>query len=175
MPFYDNLLTFLEICNNKSSKSIICSDTNIDSLKHSKESVYEYNMNILSTGFYHLNHWATSFSNKDNFSLIDHIITNDKPKNTKFFQNVQSISDHNIIFFSLSLDCRKDTKKQETLIRNFSEKNIALFKKMYLGLMYSCQKMQTQLQQLLIIHFLSFSTSAFSQKKADIATYEMHL
>ena len=98
MPFYDDLLTFLEICNNKSSKSIICSDTNINLLKHSKESVNKIYMNI-STGFYNLNHCATRFSNKDNFYLMDHIITNNKPKNTKPFQYVQSISDHNIIYF----------------------------------------------------------------------------
>ena len=70
---------FLEICNNSNCKSYIFSDTNIDLLKQNND-VNEYNMHILSSSFFPLNFSASQFVNIQSFVLLDHIITNDNPK-----------------------------------------------------------------------------------------------
>ena len=88
-PFFNELLSFLEICNNSNYKSYIFSDTNIDLLKQNNDVVSEYTMHILSSGFFPLNFAASRIVNLQSFALLDHIITNDNPKDTNVFQKIQ--------------------------------------------------------------------------------------
>ncbi len=74
-PFFNELLSFLEICNNSNYKSYIFSDTNIDLLKQNNDVVSEYTMHILSSGFFPLNFAASRIVNLQSFALLDHIIT----------------------------------------------------------------------------------------------------
>ena len=127
-PFFNELLSFLEICNNRNCKSYIFSDTNIDLLKQNNDVVSEYTMHILSSGFFPLNFAASRFVNKQSFALLDHIITNDNPKDTNIFQNIQSISDHNTIFLPIILDLKHNENSIENLKRNMNDNNIKSFK-----------------------------------------------
>ena len=78
-------------------------------------------MNILSSGFFSLN-FLRPFIDKNNFSLLDHIISNDNSKSLIIFQNIQSISDHHMIFFPL--DIRTGKHRQ---VRQITENSILLF------------------------------------------------
>ena len=111
-PFFNELLSFLEICNNSNCKSYIFSDTNIDLLKQNNDVVNEYNMHILSSSLFPLNFSASQFVNIQSFAFafLDHIITNDNPKDTNIFQNIQSISDKNTIFLPIILDLKHNEK-----------------------------------------------------------------
>ena len=99
-------------------------------LKKNNVVVNDYLMNILSSGFFPLNFGATRFIDKNNFSLLDHIISNDNPKSSIIFQNVQSISDHNMIFFPLDIRTDKHRQDIHILKRQITENNILLFKSM---------------------------------------------
>jgi len=127
-PFFNELLSFLEICNNRNCKSYIFSDTNIDLLKQNNDVVSEYTMHILSSGFFPLNFAASRFVNKQSFALLDHIITNDNPKDTNIFQNIQSISDHNTIFLPFILDLKYKENSFQNLKRNMNNNNMKSFK-----------------------------------------------
>ena len=117
-PFFNELLSFLEICNNRNYKSYTFSDTNIDLLKQNNDVVSEYTMHILSSGFFPLNFAASRIVNLQSFALLDHIITNDNPKDTNVFQNIQSISDHNTIFLPIILDLKHNKNSFQNLKRN---------------------------------------------------------
>ena len=69
-------------------------------------------MHILSSGFFPLNFAASRFVNIQSFAFafLDHIITNDNPKDTNIFQNIQSISDKNTIFLTIILDLKHNEK-----------------------------------------------------------------
>ena len=54
-PFFNELLSFLEICNNSNCKSYIFKDINIDHLKEINDVISEYTMHILFPGFSPLN------------------------------------------------------------------------------------------------------------------------
>ena len=64
-------------------------------------------MHILSSGLFPLNFAASRFVNIQSFAFLDHIITNDNPKDTNIFQNIQSISDKNTIFLPIILDLKQ--------------------------------------------------------------------
>ena len=129
-PFFDDLISFLEISNSKKCKSYTSSDTNINMLKK-KQVVNDYLINILSSGFFPLNFGATRFIDKNNFSLLDYIISNDNPKSPIIFQNVQSISDHNMIFFPIDIITDKHRQDIHIIKRQITENNILLFKSMF--------------------------------------------
>ena len=86
-PFVTSFLSFLEICNNSNCKSFIFSDL----LKQNNDVVSEYTMYILSSGLFPLNCLASRNVNIQSFTALSHIKTNDNPKDTNVFQNIQSI------------------------------------------------------------------------------------
>ena len=68
---------------------------------------------------------ATRFMDKNNFSLLDHIILNDNPKSLIIFQNIQSISHNHMIFFPLDKRTGKHKQDRQTTENNIY--NILLF------------------------------------------------
>jgi len=77
-------------------------------------------MHILSSGFFHLNFAALRFVNIQSFALLDHIITNDNPKDANIFLNIQSISDHNTIFLPFNLDLKHNENSFQNLKKEYS-------------------------------------------------------
>ena len=72
-PFFNESLSFLEICNSNYCKSYIFSDTNLYLLKQNNDVVSEYTMHILSSDFVTLNFVASRFVNMQSFALLDHM------------------------------------------------------------------------------------------------------
>ena len=66
---------------------IFSQDTNID-LMQNNDVVSKYTKHILSSDVFPLNFAALWYVNIQSFALLDHIITNDNPKDTNIFQDI---------------------------------------------------------------------------------------
>ena len=125
--FMDGLSTLLEFCSNYNS--FIFSDSNIDLLS-ADNYLKDYMHLLLSYGYFHINFNATRFSSRTSFSLIDHIVTNVDQIDYKISQNIQSISDHNMLFVPLSFDFLDSNVSNSKchVYRNFNQNAMEKFK-----------------------------------------------